>query len=438
MVGTRLGRFGVPALGRRLQPALHPAGERARASTGSASTSAAATTRGSASRPTSRSPASRSSSGPGSSCTRRPGRSRSTAGSASTCSIQWLPHFRFSAEISAGLSLSYDGSPVLEVSIDVLARGPRAVARQGLRLADRCCSSRSSLPIDASWGDDVRHRRAPTAQPAHPRPRRAVGAGRVERARRRPGLDDRHPPRAADRHAIPAHPLGVVVLPPAGRPARPAVTHVGNQPLAAPTTVDLDRPHARRRRGDRTPPPVIEAFAAGQFLDLTDDQALSRPSFEPMRAGLAAGGSTRRRRQRHGRRDDLQDGGGGRRDPDARGRRGCSTSTHADAVLRPPRRTDRRGRPRSLVAPRCPTRCGTIAGDWGHAQTASLAAQRAGGRAPAGPGRRGGSGRMTGRLGRLPLRQPPAARPDRAAGGRRRRARSARRPCSPTDRPRRR
>ena len=38
--------------------------------------------------------------------------------------IQWLPSFKFSVEISAGLSLSFDGSPVLEISIDILLEGP--------------------------------------------------------------------------------------------------------------------------------------------------------------------------------------------------------------------------------------------------------------------------------------------------------------------------
>jgi hypothetical protein len=90
---------------------------------------------------------------------------------------------------------------------------------------------------------------------------------------------------------VPAHPLAVVSCRQQVVPLGLAVTHVGNQPLSAPTTVDITALTLGGAAATDTAP-VTEPFAAGQFLSLTDDQALSRPSFEPMRAGLAAGGTT--------------------------------------------------------------------------------------------------------------------------------------------------
>ena len=77
--------------------------------------------------------------------------------------IAWLPHFRFSVEISAGLSLSYDGSPILEISIDVLLEGPGPWHVHGHASLSLLFVT-LSLPIDASWGDDAGPT-APTAQP---------------------------------------------------------------------------------------------------------------------------------------------------------------------------------------------------------------------------------------------------------------------------------
>lgn len=202
--------------------------------------------------------------------------------------IQWLPHFRFSAEISAGLSLSYDGSPVLEISIDVLLEGPGPWHVKGYASLTLLFFT-LSLPIDASWGDDDGPT-APTAQPLS-LVRDALSAGDAWSASMPPGVSPVVVLRAPTGPVIPAHPLAVVACRQRVVPLGLAVTHVGNQPLSAPTTVDITALSLAGVAATDTAP-VTEAFAAGQFLNLTDDQALSRPSFEPMRAGLAAGGTT--------------------------------------------------------------------------------------------------------------------------------------------------
>jgi hypothetical protein len=286
--------------------------------------------------------------------------------------IQWLPHFRFSAEISAGLSLSFDGSPVLEVSIDVLLEGPGPWHVKGSASLTLLFFT-LTLPIDASWGDDS----GPTASTAQPLTlvHDALSAPDAWSASLLPGQSPVLVLRQPTGPVVPAHPMATVSCRQRVVPLGLAVTHVGNQPLDGPTTVDVT---GLTLGGSASPDTaaVTEMFAAGQFLDLTDDQELSRPSFEPMRAGLAAGGST----------------------VDAGNATAVATTyktvavdgatrvtrppwlldlLHADAVLRPAPPTP--ARPLPLVVTAVPDTLRTVAGD-GAAQTASLAAQVAGGR----------------------------------------------------------
>ena len=200
--------------------------------------------------------------------------------------IQWLPSFKFSAEISAGLSLSFDGSPVLEVSIDILLEGPGPWHLHGYASLSLLFVT-LSLPIEATWGDDS----PPTSQTVQPLTlvRDALSSAAAWSASMPAGESSvvvLQPPAGP---VIPAHPLAMVSCHQEVVPLGLTVTHVGNQPLAAPATVDVTALRlANTVAGDLLP--VTEPFAAAQFLDLTDDQALSKPSFEPMRAGLSAGG----------------------------------------------------------------------------------------------------------------------------------------------------
>jgi hypothetical protein len=284
--------------------------------------------------------------------------------------IQWLPHFRFSAEISAGLSLSYDGSPVLEVSIDVLLEGPGPWHVKGYASLTLLFFT-VSLPIDASWGDDD----GPTAQTAQPLTlvHDALSAADAWSASMPPGVSSIVVLRTPTGPVVPAHPLAVVSCRQRVVPLGLAVTHVGNQPLSAPTTVDVT---ALTLAGAAVTDsaPVTESFAAGQFLNLTDDQALSRPSFEPMRAGLAAGGTTvdagNATVVATAYKTVAVDGATRTTRP-----RWLLDLAHADAVLRPATPTP--ARPLPVHMSTVPDTLRTI-GAGTVAQTAALAAQNAG------------------------------------------------------------
>ena len=200
--------------------------------------------------------------------------------------IQWLPSFKFSAEISAGLSLSFDGSPVLEVSIDILLQGPGPWHLHGYASLSLLFVT-LSLPIEATWGDDS----PPTAKTVQPLTlvRDALSSATAWSASLPAGESSVVVLQPSAGPVIPAHPLAAISCHQEVVPLGLAVTHVGNQPLAAPVTVDVTGLRlANTAAGDLLP--VTEPFAAAQFLNLTDDQALSKPSFEPMRAGLSAGG----------------------------------------------------------------------------------------------------------------------------------------------------
>jgi hypothetical protein len=146
--------------------------------------------------------------------------------------------------------------------------------------------------------------------------------------------------------------------------------------LAGPTTVDVN---AMILAGAAAPDqqPVVEQFAAGQFLSLSDDQALSRPSFEPMRAGIQSGAGA----------VDI-----GRAsvvattyktvavDGSSRVTRAATVLgvRHAGDVLSPPEPALARPRPASFTT--VPDTLRTLAGSGDTAATATIASQRADGR----------------------------------------------------------
>ena len=115
-------------------------------------------------------------------------------------------------------------------------------------------------------------------------------------------------------------------------------------------------------------------FAPGQFLDLTDDEKLSRPSFEAMQAGVTAA-------------DNIDAGASTvvaatyktvAVDGTTRTTRPpwLLDAVHATAVLRPPAPVTARPAPVQLAVSLDTLR--TFAGQTGGPQTFALAAQRAG------------------------------------------------------------
>lgn len=285
----------------------------------------------------------------------------------------WEHSPQISGEIAAGLSLSFDGSPLMEVNIDLLLEGWDSFHLKGY-VSFSLLFLTYSLPIDY---------RDP-APPAIPAPATVDPLKLVRDALSAAAAWSAPPPSASagvalrprTGAAIAAHPLGVVSCTQQVVPLGLQVTHVGGQPLAAPAAVDITALSlAGAAQADVAP--VTDQFAAGQFLDLSDAERLSRPSFEPMRSGAAAGGGT------------VDTGNatvvattyktiavdGATRTPHPKQPLGI---IHADAVLRPPPPQPPRAIPVALVL--APDTLRSVTGDGSMPDTASLAAQRAAGR----------------------------------------------------------
>jgi hypothetical protein len=285
--------------------------------------------------------------------------------------VHWKPKFGMSLEVAAGLTLSFEGSPLMELSLDVLFEGPGPWRVHGY-VSLSLLFYTLSLPIEGGT-DESSYVESSTVDPLQ-LVRDALSAPRAWSA----------PPSAAsaavtlrgDRPggAVPAHPLGVVSCRQQAVPLGLQLTHVGNLPLAAPVAVDVT---AITLAGAVAPDtaPVVEGFAAAQFLDLSDDDALSRPSFEPMRAGLATGGS----RVDTGNATAVAttyktvavDGATRTQRPPW-----LLDVVHANAVLRPPPAPTARPAPIPVTVASDTLR--TLAGASAPPQPASIAAQRAG------------------------------------------------------------
>lgn len=150
---------------------------------------------------------------------------------------------------------------LFSVSIPIRGTFGNVVAQAALALVDAAAMLLTAMNDAASWE---------TALPAG-------GAPLVTLAGRASGDD-----------ASVAHPLGRVALRQFALPLEIELTRVGGA-RAAPDRFEVT---AVRVTGGSPakPPPLRSPFAAGQFLDLSEDEKLGRPAFEPMVAGFEVGG----------------------------------------------------------------------------------------------------------------------------------------------------
>lgn len=199
--------------------------------------------------------------------------------------VQACPTWGYSVEVGFGASLSYNNSPVLELSLDVLLTGPSPNHIHGY-VSLSLLFFTLTLPIDHTWGDSA----PPTAQTAQPLTlvHDALSSASGWSASLPPGTSAVVVLKAPSGPAVPAHPLAQIACEQRIVPLGLSITHIGSQPLSAPTTVEVTAISLDGVAAS-APEPVTDLFTAAQFLNLTDDQALSRPSFEPMQAGLATG-----------------------------------------------------------------------------------------------------------------------------------------------------
>ena len=88
--------------------------------------------------------------------------------------------------------------------------------------------------------------------------------------------------------ALRVHPLAELTVRQRVVPLNRPVTRFGNVPLAAPTTFTVEA-SAPQCAAPLPSTAVRDAFALAQYQEMSDDEKLARPAFEPQDAGLQFG-----------------------------------------------------------------------------------------------------------------------------------------------------
>jgi hypothetical protein len=202
--------------------------------------------------------------------------------------VVWDPKFHFTVEITAGVALKYNGDSLFAITLDLLLEGPAPWHAKGTGSFSILFWD-VSFAVEARWGDP---------DTSAPPPSVNVTARIVEELSK-PGNWNGALPADGDRivtlasrpaDGLLVHPLGELVAKQTVAPIGLHLDRIGSSPVAGPDLVTLGVPAFQRAGGGAAPAtasaPVTDSFAPGQFLDLSEDEKLTRPAFETMQAGL--------------------------------------------------------------------------------------------------------------------------------------------------------
>ena len=206
--------------------------------------------------------------------------------SASMCLIQLDP-FQFLAEFYAQLQLKRGSSNLFKVKVEGALAGPRPLHVKAKATFEILWWD-VSIRVDKTL---VGGEKPPLPEPVDvlPRLKEALGnpgnwVGQLP-AGQRPMVTLREKPRAATEVLL--HPLGTLTVKQSVVPLDIDISRFGQ---AAPAGARRFTISSVSLGGDsQTLEPVKEFFAPAQFFEMSDDEKLSRPSFEPMAAGLSIG-----------------------------------------------------------------------------------------------------------------------------------------------------
>jgi hypothetical protein len=199
--------------------------------------------------------------------------------------VQWDPKFYFIIEISAGISLSFEGATLLGVSLDFTLAGPAPWDAAGDATITLLFWDVHGH-FHVSWGSDD----------ATPPPPAVEIVGQVAQALQTPGSWEGRLPLDADaivtlidrtRGGIIVHPLGALTLRQRIVPLGVKLDRLGHAPLTNARRAELGTPtfgpaHVPAKQTSA----VTDKFAAAQFLNISDDEKISRPAFEDFQSGM--------------------------------------------------------------------------------------------------------------------------------------------------------
>jgi hypothetical protein len=196
--------------------------------------------------------------------------------------IQWEPKFHFSIHMDIGLELRVGGHSLASVSVDLLLEGPgpwHAKGSASLHLLFFTISA----GFEVSWGE-VDGVLLPPAINASVRVSEALSADGAWTALA-PAGDSWISFRSVDRPQVPVHPYGRLSVRQQAVPLEIPITRIGRSHVVGDTATVAVTPAA----GAPASAPSTGTFAMAQFIDLADDQRLSRPSFESYQDGIVFG-----------------------------------------------------------------------------------------------------------------------------------------------------
>ncbi|MFD7700649.1 DUF6603 domain-containing protein [Streptomyces caelestis] len=220
--------------------------------------------------------------------------------------VQFEP-FGFEAAIAGSLALKRGGRVLMGVAAEVALSGPAPWHVRG-RARFEILFFSGEIGFDHTLGE----RGAPAALPvavnvaarveealADPRNWTAqlTGAGRtVVTLRELPDVDGQ----------LVVHPLGGLAFTQRVAPLGITLTRFGGAPVDGPRRLDLDPQLTVEEAGPGATPLTValtsahEYFAPAQFLDLSDEEKISAPSFELLAAGATVQGAVAAERERTG------------------------------------------------------------------------------------------------------------------------------------------
>jgi hypothetical protein len=196
--------------------------------------------------------------------------------------IQWEPRLFFAIHMDVGLELRVGGESIAGVSVDLLLEGPAPWHAKG-EASLHFLFFTVHAGFEVTWGESDN-----AAQPP------AIDASaRVAQALTEEGAWTSIAPngdswitfRATDRDGISVHPYGQLSARQQAVPIGIPITRIGQSHVVGGTATVTLTPSA----GTPAATPTTGHFAAAQFTDLTDDQKLSRPSFESYQDGISFG-----------------------------------------------------------------------------------------------------------------------------------------------------
>lgn len=196
-----------------------------------------------------------------------------------------LNPFQFEAEVHFNVSVEYRDHELFGVHVKATLWGPDHWRIKG-HGSFSILFWDVDVDFDENWGDDV----MPPSEPIVLLDKATedlqndtywqfdapAAAGAVHLATSAQGAGDAVHPLATLAYRQRRFPLGM------------ALDRVGGSPISGPQSVPIPRFFAVDG-SDIAGEPALEPFAAGEYVDLADSARLTRPSFEPMPAGVVAG-----------------------------------------------------------------------------------------------------------------------------------------------------